>query len=80
MQFKKKFIPSQHGRDGSRNGRQLITSSQEAERRQEVIPYYTTSVSHTSDPLPAAKLHPLKDPSPSEIVPSAGDQVFRHMS
>lgn len=81
MQFKKRRIPQWHSTDGSRNMRQLDTLPQEAEKRQEVRPYHTTSVSHTRDPLPATRHHCLMVlPSPSETVPPAGDQVFRDIS
>lgn len=41
--------------------------------------YYTPSLA-LSDPFPSARLHLLKVPQPSQIVPKVTDQGFRHVS
>lgn len=79
LQFKERRVLSWHSRDGSRpwgSWAHCLGKQREARKWHRAI---QPQCPHTSDSLPAIRLHPLKVPSPSEIALPAGDQVFRHL-
>lgn len=62
------------------HGWSYCTYTQEAKHKQEMGQGYKTSRPPSSDRLPPARLCLLKAPQPSQTVPPAEDQVFKHAS